>query len=65
MHRYLDIDNGNIYVYFTDNMLEVREYLDAEGKSPYVKSFNRLNVAAAVKVTTAVHRMAQGNFVVA
>jgi putative addiction module killer protein len=44
------------------HMIEVREYLDAEGKSPYAKWFDRLNVAAAVKVTTAVHRMEQGNF---
>jgi putative addiction module killer protein len=44
------------------HMIEVREYLDAEGKSPYAKWFDRLNVAAAVKVTTAVHRMKQGNF---
>ena len=43
-------------------MIEVREYLDAEGKSPYAKWFNRLNVAVAVKVATAVHRMEQGNF---
>ena len=43
-------------------MIEVREYLDAEGKSPYAKWFDRLNVAAAVKVTTAVHRMEQSNF---
>lgn len=44
------------------HMIEVREYLDAEGKSPYAKWFDRLNVAAAVKVTTAVHRREQGNF---
>ena len=43
-------------------MIEVREYLDAEGNSPYAKWFDRLNVAAAVKVATAVHRMEQGNF---
>ena len=43
-------------------MTEVREYLDAEGNSPYAKWFGRLNVAAAVKVTTAVHRMEQANF---
>ena len=40
-----------------DHMTEVREYLDAEGNSPYAKWFDRLNVAAAVKVATAVHRM--------
>ena len=44
------------------HMIEVREYLDAEGNSPYAKWFDRLNVAAAVKVTTAIHRMEQGNF---
>ena len=43
-------------------MIEVREYLDTLGNSPYAKWFDRLNVAAAVKVTTAVHRMEQGNF---
>ena len=44
------------------HMIEVKEHLDAEGNSPYAKWFNRLNVTAAVKVTTAVHRMEQGNF---
>jgi len=44
------------------HMIEVGEYLDAEGKSPYAKWFDRLNVAVAVKVTTAIHRMEQGNF---
>tara|TARA_R110000772_G_scaffold103600_3_gene204704 strand:+ start:54232 stop:54561 length:330 start_codon:yes stop_codon:yes gene_type:complete len=42
-------------------MIEVKEYLDAEGSSPYAKWFIRLNVAAAVKVATAIYRMAQGN----
>ena len=45
-----------------DHMTEVREYLDARGNSPYAKWFDRLNVTAAVKVATAVHRMEQGNF---
>ena len=43
-------------------MKEIREYLDTEGNSPYAKWFDRLNVTAAVKVATAVHRMEQGNF---
>lgn len=43
-------------------MIEVREYLDAEGSSPYARWFNRLNAAAAVKIATAVHRVEQGNF---
>ena len=32
------------------------------GHNPYAKWFDRLNVVAAVKVTTVVHRMGQGNF---
>jgi len=43
-------------------MIEVREFLDEKGISPYEKWFNRLNVTAAAKVTTAIHRMEQGNF---
>lgn len=42
-------------------MIEVREYLTTAGTSPYAKWFNRLNAAAAAKVTIAVTRMAQGN----
>lgn len=43
-------------------MIEVREYLDEKGGSPYGKWFNRLNATAAAKVATALHRMEQGNF---
>jgi len=43
-------------------MIEVREYLDEEGRSPYGKWFDRLNATAAVKVAAAIHRMEQGNF---
>ncbi len=35
-----------------DHMTEVREYLDAQGNSPYAKWFDRLNVAAAVMMCT-------------
>jgi hypothetical protein len=38
-------------------MVEVREFLDEEGSSPYGKWFNRLNAVAAAKVATAIHRM--------
>jgi putative addiction module killer protein len=44
------------------HMIEIREYLDDKGNSPYAKWFDHLNVAAAVKVSTALHRMEQGNF---
>ena len=43
-------------------MIEIREFLDEKGSSPYGKWFNRLNAMAAVKVATAIHRMEQGNF---
>jgi putative addiction module killer protein len=43
-------------------MIDVREYNDREGKSPYAVWFNRLNAQAAAKVTTALTRLALGNF---
>ncbi len=42
-------------------MIEVREYIDAVGRSPYARWFNRLNAQAAAKVAMATVRMAQGN----
>ena len=42
-------------------MIEVREYIDTEGRSPYARWFNRLNIQAAAKVATALVRMAHGN----
>ena len=41
--------------------MEVREYVTADGSSPYAKWFNGLNSQAAAKVAIAVSRMAQGN----
>jgi len=42
-------------------VIAVREYLAADGSSPYAKWFNDLNAPAAAKVAIAVTRMAQGN----
>ena len=42
-------------------MIEIREYIDRKGGSPYAKWFNRLNAPAAAKVVTALVRMEQGN----
>jgi putative addiction module killer protein len=42
-------------------MIEIREYIDQEGSSPYAKWFNRLNAQAAAKVVTALVRIEQGN----
>jgi putative addiction module killer protein len=38
------------------------EYLDMNGNSPFGKWISRLHVHAAVKITTALYRMEQGNF---
>lgn len=42
-------------------MLEVREYLDSAGRSPFAKWLRALNVQAAAKVATALERIADGN----
>jgi putative addiction module killer protein len=43
-------------------MLEVREYLDRTGRSPYGEWFYGLDAPAAAKVASGVIRMSQGNF---
>ena len=43
-------------------MIDVREYNERDGRSPYADWFNRLNAQAAAKVTTALSRLGQGNF---
>ena len=42
-------------------VIEVREYLAADGSNLYRKWFNSLNAQAAAKVAIAVTRMEQGN----
>lgn len=43
-------------------MIEIREYLEPDGYSPFTDWFARLNPKAAAKVTTALTRLAAGNF---
>jgi putative addiction module killer protein len=43
------------------DVIEVAEYLDANGRSPYAEWFDRLKAPAAAKVATAIARMAEGN----
>jgi len=43
-------------------LIEVREYIAADGSSPYGKWFDSLNAPAAAKVAIAVTRMQHGNF---
>ncbi|MFI5098754.1 MAG: type II toxin-antitoxin system RelE/ParE family toxin [Candidatus Acidiferrales bacterium] len=42
-------------------MVEVREYLDRGGRSPFAAWFDRLNREAAAKVAAALARIQQGN----
>ncbi len=42
-------------------MIEVREYVDSEGRSPFARWFDGLNARAAAKVVTALVRIEQGN----
>ena len=43
-------------------MLELRQYQDVSGGSPFGKWFDRLNAQAAQKVTTALYRLGLENF---
>jgi putative addiction module killer protein len=43
-------------------MVEVREYLDQRGQSPFAAWSDRLNREAAAKVAAALARIQQGNF---
>lgn len=43
-------------------MIQVREYLDTMGRSPYAVWFADLDAEAAAKITTAVTRISLGNF---
>ena len=43
-------------------MVEVREYLDRGGRSPYAAWYDGLNREAAAKVAAALARIHQGNF---
>jgi putative addiction module killer protein len=42
--------------------VEIRELLDASGRSPFTRWFEGLNAVAAARVTVALTRLGQGNF---
>jgi len=44
------------------NAVEVLEYLEPDGRSPYAEWFDNLNPPAAAKVAIALARLSQGNF---
>jgi putative addiction module killer protein len=43
-------------------MIDVREYLDPSGLSPYADWFDDLNAEAAARVAKGITRIGQGNF---
>ena len=43
-------------------MIEVKEYVNELGKSPYAMWHDRLNARAAAKVSMALYRLEHGNF---
>lgn len=49
-------DNGTIYVTI-QAMVDIREYNDRGGHSPFREWYDRLNAEAARKVTTALYRV--------
>jgi putative addiction module killer protein len=42
-------------------VIDIREYVDSAGRSPFGHWFHRLNSQAAAKVTTALIRLGEGN----
>jgi putative addiction module killer protein len=46
--------------YFIGMSLQIQEYLDTSGKSPFAKWFDDLNPDVAAKVTIAIVRMRRG-----
>jgi len=43
-------------------VIDVREYLDRDGHSPFGRWFRRRDATAAAKITVALTRLTQGNF---
>lgn len=57
------LSDGNVYVTITSMAeVEVREYLDPAGRSPFAHWFAGLNAVAAAKITVAITRLEGGNF---
>jgi putative addiction module killer protein len=42
--------------------IEIQEYLDASGRSPFARWFEELKAVAAARITVALMRLGQGNF---
>jgi len=55
------LDKGKINVTIK-TMIDIREYLDRDGHSPFREWRSKLNAEARRKVTTALYRVGLGNF---
>jgi putative addiction module killer protein len=53
--------NGSIYITM-QSAVEIREYQDSGGRSPFREWFDELTTEASRKVTTALYRVGLGNF---
>lgn len=42
-------------------MIDIEEYLDADGHSPFAEWLNSLDAVTAARITTILHRLEQGN----
>jgi putative addiction module killer protein len=62
----LQIDStvmGNVCVTINAvHEIEIREFLDVAGRSPFARWFENLNAAAAARVAISLARLAQANF---
>ena len=59
----LRLTYGNLLVTIIMPMqIAIREYLDAQGRSPYGRWFAGVNAEAAAKIAVALYRMEAGNF---
>lgn len=60
-HAYASF-HGNKYVTLAMSAIQVLEYLDASGRSPFRRWFDDLDATAAARVGTYLYRLEQGNF---
>ena len=55
--------SGNEYVTICGvDQIEIREYLDAAGRSLFARWYEKLNATAAARVTISLARLGQANF---
>lgn len=48
--------------YLLLSIMQIKEYIEEDGKSPFKKWFDDLDAVAASKITTALYRLELGNY---